>query len=147
MRHSFSSPFTFVRRPLFFLLGSLMVLLGSTFLCVHCFLPQRTTLPPRCLSRRQCPCVLKGFLQMATFAVCSVPRCILNPWVWSLTVSARSLWSLAMRVPDFLISFFAVVKQSSFACLGQGRTRFGTELRLHRARHLWTGALARARKH
>ena len=63
--------------------------------------------PPRCLSRRQRPCVLKGVLQMATlFAVCSFPRCIHAPWVWSLIVSVRSSWSLEICPLEFVISFF-----------------------------------------
>ena len=95
---------------------------GLHFFCVF-IVPchQDRLCPPRCLSRRQRPCVLKGVLQMATlFAVC----CIHAPWVWSLIVSVRSSWSLAMSPPDFVISFFAVVKQTSCACLGQGHTRY-----------------------
>ena len=44
MRRSVSLLFTFASRRLGFLLGSLIVLLGSTF-CVQFPLPQRTTLP------------------------------------------------------------------------------------------------------
>ena len=69
--------------------------------------------PPRCLSRRQRPCVLKGVLQMATlFAVCSFPRCIHAPWVWSLIVSVRSSWSLEICPLEFVISFFAMLRVS-----------------------------------
>ena len=124
MHRSVSLLFTFARRRLCFLLGSLMVLLGSTFLCSLFLATKERLCPPRCLSRRQYPSVWKCLLQMATLlAVCSFPRCIHAPWVWSLTVSFRSSWSLAMSLPDFVISFFAMVKQSSFACLGQGHTR------------------------
>ena len=124
MRLSVSLLFTFARRRLCFFLGSLMVLLGSTFLCSLFLATKERLCPPRCLSRKQCPSVLRGLLQMATLlAVCSFPRCIHTLWVWSLTVSLRSSWSLAMSLTDFEISFFAVVQQSSFASLGQGHTR------------------------
>ena len=109
MRRSVSSVFTFARRRLCFVLGSLVVLLGSIFLCVHCFFfaTKNDSARLAAFSCRQCPCVLKILLQMATsFAV------------WRVTVPARSSWSLR----DFVISFFAMVQQSSFACLGQGHT-------------------------
>ena len=114
MRRFVSSLFPFARKRFCFLFGSLMVLLGSTFFCVF-IVPchQDRLCPPRCLSRRQRPCVLKGVLQMATsFAVCSFPRCIHAPWVWSLIVSVRSSWSLEICPLEYVISFFAMLRVS-----------------------------------
>ena len=92
--------------------GSLFLAPPSCVSIVHCH--KERLWPPRCLSRRQRPCVSKGLLQMATlFAVYSFPRCTHAPWVWSsLIVSVRSSWSLAMSLLDFVISFFVTWSRS-----------------------------------
>ena len=87
-----------------------MVLLGTTFLCVHASLPQRPTLPASLPLTQTVPLRFEDLCAGGNI-ICSL-----------VSDSFRPLVVVAMSLRDFVISFFAVVKQSSFACLGQGHT-------------------------
>ena len=60
MRRSVSSLFTFARRRLCFLLGSLMFFWAPPFLCVHCSLPPRPTLPASLPLTQTAPLCFEG---------------------------------------------------------------------------------------